>query len=114
MLYVLPWGQMSFWGATVITNMLSAIPYVGTEIVYFVWGGFSVDNPTLNRFFSLHFLLPFLLAALAIIHIIFLHVHGFKGPKLIINLLRTGIRSLHFILPNIRSNKRIGPHSSEI
>jgi len=78
--YVLPWGQMSFWGATVITNMLSAIPYIGTDLVYFVWGGFSVDNPTLNRFFSLHFLLPFLLAALAIIHLIFLHVHGSNNP----------------------------------
>jgi len=78
--YVLPWGQMSFWGATVITNMLSAIPYVGTDLVYFVWGGFSVDNPTLNRFFSLHFLLPFLLAALAIIHLLFLHVHGSNNP----------------------------------
>lgn len=78
--YVLPWGQMSFWGATVITNMLSAIPYIGSEIVYFVWGGFSVENPTLNRFFSLHFLLPFLLAALAIIHLIFLHLHGSNNP----------------------------------
>jgi len=78
--YVLPWGQMSFWGATVITNMLSAIPYVGTDLVYFVWGGFSVDNPTLNRFFSLHFLLPFLLAALAVIHLLFLHVHGSNNP----------------------------------
>jgi len=71
---------MSFWGATVITNMLSAIPYLGSEIVYFVWGGFSVDNPTLNRFFSLHFLLPFLLAALVVIHLIFLHVHGSNNP----------------------------------
>ena len=106
MLYVLPWGQMSFWGATVITNMLSAIPYLGTDLVSFVWGGFSVDNPTLNRFFSLHFLLPFVLAALAIVHLIFLHVHGFKGLKF--------IRNLHFILPNIKANKRIGPHSSEI
>jgi hypothetical protein len=97
---------MSFWAATVITNMLSAIPYVGTDLVYFVWGGFSVDNPTLNRFFSLHFLLPFLLAALGIIHLIFLHLHGFKGLRF--------IRNLHFIIPNIRSNKRIGPHSSEI
>jgi ubiquinol-cytochrome c reductase cytochrome b subunit len=78
--YVLPWGQMSFWGATVITNMLSAIPYIGTDLVYFVWGGFSVDNPTLNRFFSLHFLLPFLLAALVIIHLIFLHLHGSNNP----------------------------------
>jgi hypothetical protein len=97
---------MSFWGATVITNFASAVPYVGKDIVYFVWGGFSVDNPTLNRFFSLHFLLPFILTALVMIHLIFLHVHGFKGL--------TFIRNLHFILPNIRSNKRIGPHSSDI
>jgi len=78
--YVLPWGQMSFWGATVITNFASAIPYLGKDIVFFVWGGFSVDNPTLNRFFSLHFLLPFILAALAMIHLIFLHVHGSNNP----------------------------------
>jgi ubiquinol-cytochrome c reductase cytochrome b subunit len=78
--YVLPWGQMSFWGATVITNFASAIPYVGKDIVYFVWGGFSVDNPTLNRFFSLHFLLPFILVALVMIHLIFLHVHGSNNP----------------------------------
>jgi hypothetical protein len=103
---------MSFWGATVITNFASAIPYVGKDIVYFVWGGFSVDNPTLNRFFSLHFLLPFILVALVMIHLIFLHVHGFKGPKFIRNLHI--IPNLYFILPNIRSNKRIGPHSSEI
>lgn len=113
---------MSFWGATVITNMLSAIPYLGTDLVYFVWGGFSVDNPTLNRFFSLHFLLPFLLSALAIIHLLFLHVHGFKGLKFITNDMSLaksmfqGLRkfSLHFIIPNIRANKRIGPHSSDI
>jgi hypothetical protein len=111
MLYVLPWGQMSFWGATVITNFASAIPYLGKDIVYFVWGGFSVDNPTLNRFFSLHFLLPFILAALAMIHLIFLHVHGFKGLKFITNLQ---FKNLHFIIPNIRANKRIGPHCSEI
>jgi len=78
--YVLPWGQMSFWGATVITNMFSAIPYLGGDIVSILWGGFSVDNPTLNRFFSLHFLLPFVLAALVIIHIIFLHLHGSNNP----------------------------------
>jgi ubiquinol-cytochrome c reductase cytochrome b subunit len=78
--YVLPWGQMSFWGATVITNFASAIPYVGKDIVYYVWGGFSVDNPTLNRFFSLHFLLPFILVALVMIHLIFLHVHGSNNP----------------------------------
>jgi len=78
--YVLPWGQMSFWGATVITNMISAIPYLGADIVSFIWGGFSVDNPTLNRFFSLHFLLPFLLAALAVIHLIYKDVHGSNNP----------------------------------
>jgi len=78
--YVLPWGQMSFWGATVITNMVSAIPYLGADIVSFIWGGFSVDNPTLNRFFSLHFLLPFLLAAFAVIHLIYKDVHGSNNP----------------------------------
>jgi len=67
--YVLPWGQMSFWGATVITNLLSAIPWIGTDFVLFVWGGFSVDNATLNRFFSLHYLLPFILAALVCMHL---------------------------------------------
>jgi ubiquinol-cytochrome c reductase cytochrome b subunit len=69
-LYVLPWGAMSFWGATVITNLLSAIPWIGKDIVEFIWGGFSVDNATLNRFFSLHYLLPFILAALMVIHLI--------------------------------------------
>jgi len=104
--YVLPWGQMSFWGATVITNLLSAIPYIGPKLVEFVWGGFSVDNATLNRFFSLHYLLPFILIALVGVHFIALHQHGFKGPKF--------IEKLSFILPNIRSNKRIGPHDREI
>ena len=74
--YVLPWGQMSFWGATVITNFVSAIPYVGNDIVQWIWGGFSVSNATLNRFFSLHYLFPFILAALIFIHIILLHVEG--------------------------------------
>lgn len=78
--YVLPWGQMSFWGATVITNMLSAIPWMGTDLVQLVWGGFSVDNATLNRFFSLHYLLPFILAALSIIHLMALHEHGSNNP----------------------------------
>nr|QWT29580.1 cytochrome b [Stichopathes sp. SCBUCN-8849]WAU48118.1 cytochrome b [Cirrhipathes cf. anguina LS-2022] len=78
--YVLPWGQMSFWGATVITNLLSAIPYIGTDIVQWVWGGFSVSNATLNRFFSLHYLFPFLLAALVIIHLICLHEDGSHNP----------------------------------
>nr|QJS34442.1 cytochrome b [Antipathes cf. dichotoma NB-2020]QJS34642.1 cytochrome b [Stichopathes abyssicola] len=78
--YVLPWGQMSFWGATVITNLLSAIPYIGTDIVQWVWGGFSVSNATLNRFFSLHYLFPFLLVALAVIHLICLHEEGSHNP----------------------------------
>jgi ubiquinol-cytochrome c reductase cytochrome b subunit len=78
--YVLPWGQMSFWGATVITNMLSAIPWIGTDVVQLVWGGFSVDNATLNRFFSLHYLLPFILVALMIIHLMALHEHASNNP----------------------------------
>nr|AWX92103.1 cytochrome b [Ugyops sp. APL-2018] len=78
--YVLPWGQMSFWGATVITNLLSAIPYVGQMTVNWIWGGFSVNNPTLNRFFSLHFILPFMLMLLMMIHLIFLHETGSSNP----------------------------------
>lgn len=78
--YVLPWGQMSFWAATVITNLASAIPFVGTPIVLWLWGGFSVDNATLNRFFSLHYLFPFVIVALVILHIIFLHEHGSNNP----------------------------------
>jgi ubiquinol-cytochrome c reductase cytochrome b subunit len=78
--YVLPWGQISFWGATVITNLLSAIPYLGTTIVQWVWGGFAVDNATLTRFFSFHFLLPFIVAAATIIHLLFLHQTGSNNP----------------------------------
>jgi ubiquinol-cytochrome c reductase cytochrome b subunit len=78
--YVLPWGQISFWGATVITNLFSALPGVGTSIVQLLWGGFSVDNPTLNRFFSLHYLLPFLIAAVAGLHLILLHQNGSTNP----------------------------------
>nr|ALO77531.1 cytochrome b [Ciidae sp. GENSP01] len=78
--YVLPWGQMSFWGATVITNLVSAIPYLGTDIVQWIWGGFAVDNPTLNRFFSFHFILPFIVAALVMIHLLFLHQTGSNNP----------------------------------
>jgi len=78
--YVLPWGQMSFWGATVITSLASAIPVVGIDITYWLWGGFSVDNATLNRFFSLHYLLPFLIAGATIIHIAALHQHGSNNP----------------------------------
>ena len=78
--YVLPWGQMSFWGAKVITNLFSAIPFVGDSITTLLWGGYSVDNPTLNRFFSLHYLLPFVLAALVGLHIWALHVVGNNNP----------------------------------
>nr|YP_009250621.1 cytochrome b [Heterotermes malabaricus]AMX22950.1 cytochrome b [Heterotermes malabaricus] len=78
--YVLPWGQMSFWGATVITNLLSAIPYVGNEVVQWVWGGFAVDSATLTRFFALHFLMPFVIAAMAMIHLLFLHQTGSNNP----------------------------------
>jgi len=78
--YVLPWGQMSFWGATVITNLFSAIPVVGGSIVEWLWGGFSVSNSTLNRFFSLHYLLPFLIAGLTIVHLSLLHTVGSNNP----------------------------------
>jgi len=78
--YVLPWGQISFWGATVITNLLSAVPYLGTTMVNWVWGGFAVDNPTLTRFFAIHFLLPFVVAAFTIIHLLFLHQTGSRNP----------------------------------
>nr|ASY98661.1 cytochrome b [Otomantis sp. JZ-2017]WRO45284.1 cytochrome b [Otomantis scutigera] len=78
--YVLPWGQMSFWGATVITNLLSAIPYLGIELVQWVWGGFAVDNATLNRFFTFHFVLPFIVAAMVMIHLLFLHQTGSNNP----------------------------------
>nr|WBR65702.1 cytochrome b [Layahima sp. 2 YZ-2022a] len=78
--YVLPWGQMSFWGATVITNLLSAIPYLGTTLVQWLWGGFAVDNATLTRFFTFHFLLPFIVAAATMIHLLFLHQTGSNNP----------------------------------
>nr|QWB85855.1 cytochrome b [Clytomelegena kabakovi] len=78
--YVLPWGQMSFWGATVITNLVSAIPYLGTTIVQWIWGGFAVDNATLMRFFTLHFLLPFMVTALVLVHLLFLHQTGSLNP----------------------------------
>nr|AAR25272.1 cytochrome b [Coereba flaveola] len=78
--YVLPWGQMSFWGATVITNLFSAIPYIGQTLVEWAWGGFSVDNPTLTRFFALHFLLPFLIVGLTLVHLTFLHETGSNNP----------------------------------
>lgn len=78
--YVLPWGQMSYWGATVITNFLSAIPWIGTELVEYVWGNFSVSNSTLNRFFSLHYLLPFVISAFVILHFMALHINGSNNP----------------------------------
>nr|AFA26205.1 cytochrome b [Notocheirus hubbsi]AFA26206.1 cytochrome b [Notocheirus hubbsi] len=78
--YVLPWGQMSFWGATVITNLLSAVPYLGDVLVRWLWGGFSVDNATLTRFFAFHFILPFIIAAATMIHLIFLHETGSNNP----------------------------------
>jgi len=78
--YVLPWGQMSFWGATVITNLVTAVPVIGTPIVEWLWGGFSVDNATLNRFYSLHYLLPFIIAALVILHIAECHREGSSNP----------------------------------
>jgi ubiquinol-cytochrome c reductase cytochrome b subunit len=85
--YVLPWGQMSFWGATVITNLFSAIPVVGESIVHLLWGGFSVDNATLNRFFSLHYFLPFIIAALSGLHMVMLHIPKSNNPM--------GIRTLN-------------------
>nr|ACL14668.1 cytochrome b [Girardinus metallicus] len=78
--YVLPWGQMSFWGATVITNLLSAVPYAGDTLVQWIWGGFSVDNATLTRFFAFHFLLPFVVTAATLVHLIFLHETGSNNP----------------------------------
>uniref|UniRef100_Q0H9X8 Cytochrome b n=2 Tax=Zonosaurus TaxID=143653 RepID=Q0H9X8_9SAUR len=78
--YVLPWGQMSFWGATVITNLLSAVPYIGQNLVEWIWGGFSVDKATLTRFFTFHFLLPFIIISLATIHLLFLHETGSNNP----------------------------------
>nr|YP_009571154.1 cytochrome b [Chelodina steindachneri]AUY55047.1 cytochrome b [Chelodina steindachneri] len=78
--YVLPWGQMSFWGATVITNLLSAIPYIGPTLVQWIWGGFSVDNATLTRFFTFHFLIPFMIMGMTMVHLLFLHETGSNNP----------------------------------
>nr|QOW08081.1 cytochrome b [Attagenus augustatus augustatus] len=78
--YVLPWGQMSFWGATVITNLLSAVPYLGSSIVQWLWGGFAVDNATLTRFFTLHFMMPFIVSAMVMIHLLLLHQSGSNNP----------------------------------
>lgn len=78
--YVLPWGQISFWGATVITNLISTIPYIGTDIVQWIWGGFSINNATLNRFYSFHFILPFIILIIVLIHLYFLHITGSSNP----------------------------------
>nr|YP_011017109.1 cytochrome b [Teliphasa nubilosa]WQB62467.1 cytochrome b [Teliphasa nubilosa] len=78
--YVLPWGQMSFWGATVITNLLSALPYLGTMLVNWIWGGFAVDNATLTRFYTFHFLFPFIILMMTMIHLLFLHMTGSNNP----------------------------------
>nr|YP_009910857.1 cytochrome b [Darevskia derjugini]QDP70086.1 cytochrome b [Darevskia derjugini] len=78
--YVLPWGQMSFWGATVITNLLSAMPYVGSTLVEWIWGGFAIDNATLTRFFTLHFMFPFIIMGISMIHLLFLHETGSNNP----------------------------------
>jgi ubiquinol-cytochrome c reductase cytochrome b subunit len=78
--YVLPWGQISFWGATVITNLISAIPYLGNTLVQWIWGGFAVDNATLTRFFTFHFILPFIIFAFIIIHLLYLHQTGSRNP----------------------------------
>nr|QLY89952.1 cytochrome b [Nanna fasciata] len=78
--YVLPWGQMSFWGATVITNLMSAVPYLGIDLVQWIWGGFAVDNATLTRFFTFHFILPFIVLAMTMIHLLFLHQTGSNNP----------------------------------
>jgi quinol-cytochrome oxidoreductase complex cytochrome b subunit len=91
--YVLPWGQMSFWGATVITNLFSAIPYVGKNVVLWLWGGYSIDNATLTRFFSLHFFLPFIIAALVAVHFILLHEKGSNNP---LGIAFKGIDSVPF------------------
>lgn len=78
--YVLPWGQISFWGATVITNLITTIPYIGSIIITWIWGGFSINNATLNRFFSLHFILPFIIIIIVILHLFFLHTRGSSNP----------------------------------
>lgn len=78
--YLLPWGQIRFWGATVITNLFSAIPYVGKDLVEWIWGGFGVRSPTLTRFFALHFILPFIIRGMALLHLVFLHEYGSNNP----------------------------------
>jgi len=88
--YVLPWGQMSFWGTAVITNLVSALPYIGEDTVMWLWGGFAVGGPTLTRFFGFHFLVPFVVSALVLLHLIFLHQTGSNNP-LGLNVIKTKI-----------------------
>jgi len=96
--YVLVWGQIRFWAATVITNLFSAIPYIGSTLVEWIWGGFSVDNATLNRFFSLHFLLPFVITGIVIVHLLFLHQKGSNNPLGLNSfIIRIPFHSYHII-----------------
>nr|YP_005353019.1 cytochrome b [Philanthus triangulum]AET62619.1 cytochrome b [Philanthus triangulum] len=99
--YVLPWGQMSFWGATVITNLLSAIPYIGDTIVNWLWGGFSINNATLNRFYSLHFIMPFIILILVGIHLMFLHSTGSSNPLGLMENLNKIFFNPYFIIKDI-------------
>jgi len=101
--YVLPWGQMSFWGAMVITSLLSAIPLVGNDIVFLLWGGFTIDDATLHRFYSLHFFLPFIILALSIVHISLLHEAGSTNPTGVPSMLETIPFTPYFILKDILS-----------
>lgn len=100
--YLLPWGQIRFWGATVITNIFSAIPYLGESLVIWLWGGFAVNNATLNRFFSFHFILPFIIAFIVIIHLIFLHEEGSRNPLGVnSNYIKTPFH-IHFIIKDLK------------
>jgi ubiquinol-cytochrome c reductase cytochrome b subunit len=101
--YVLPWGQMSLWGATVITNIFSAIPVIGVDFVYWLWGGLSVENATLSRFYSLHFLFPFIILAVAIIHLVFLHEFGSNNPLGIISRTDNITFYLNYIIKDLYS-----------
>ena len=101
--YVLPWGQMSLWGATVITNIFSAIPVIGVDFVYWLWGGLSVENATLSRFYSLHFLLPFVILGLSIIHLVFLHEFGSNNPLGIISRVDSMKFYLNYIIKDLYS-----------
>jgi ubiquinol-cytochrome c reductase cytochrome b subunit len=101
--YVLPWGQMSFWGAMVITSLLSAIPFVGNDIVFLLWGGFTIDDATLHRFYSLHFFLPFVILALSIVHISLLHEAGSSNPTGVPSILEVIPFTPYFILKDILS-----------